>query len=148
MPSQANTALLAHQVATLSLLIGEHMSDLLYQLDITESLANLLWHADAQADPVSLRQLSLRLHCDPSNVTLMCAKLEEKGLAQRRPHPRDGRVRTLVLTDAGREARDELLARAHTAPSLSALDAGERMLLQNLLTKALGAGGVVADMAR
>ncbi|MFJ2261578.1 MarR family winged helix-turn-helix transcriptional regulator [Streptomyces sp. NPDC087844] len=140
MPSQADTAVLAHQVATLSQLIREHMSDLLQELDITEPLANLLWYADAQADPVPLRRLAVRLHCDPSNVTLMCAKLEEKGLAQRRPHPKDGRVRTLVATEAGRVVRDRLLERAHATPSLSALDTDERTALQTLLSKALAAG--------
>lgn len=42
------------------------------------------------------------MRCDPSNVTLLSAKLDEKGLAQRAPHPQDGRVRTLVLTAEGR----------------------------------------------
>lgn len=50
---------------------------------------------------------------DPSNITLLSTKLEERGLAERRPHPGDGHVRTLVLTTEGRKVREQLLAIGH-----------------------------------
>jgi DNA-binding MarR family transcriptional regulator len=55
-----------------------------------------LWLIDPDAEPVPLRQVATRMHFDPSNVTLISAKLDEKGAARRAPHPTEGRVRTLL----------------------------------------------------
>jgi DNA-binding MarR family transcriptional regulator len=111
----------------------------LEDLDLSEPLAELLWTLRPDEDPVPLRKLAARLHCDPSNVTLLSAKLEERGLAERRPHPRDGRVRTLVLTDAGRAVRERLAEIAIRRSPLAALDEAELRQLHAMLTKALAA---------
>jgi DNA-binding MarR family transcriptional regulator len=96
-----------------------------------------LWLIDPDAEPVPLRQVATRMHFDPSNVTLISAKLDEKGAARRAPHPTDGRVRTLVLTVAGRKMRERLLADAYARSPFRALDAKERRQLSQLLAKAL-----------
>src|SRR5262245_45572709 len=44
--------------------------------------------------------------CDASYVTTLADGLQERGLAERRPHPTDRRVRTIVLTDEGRAKRE------------------------------------------
>jgi DNA-binding MarR family transcriptional regulator len=115
------------------------MRGALDELDLTEPLAGLIWAIDPAADPVPLRKLAGQLHCDPSNITLLSAKLEEKGFAERRPHPRDGRQRTLVLTEAGCAARDRLLAWATARSPLAVLDEGEQRQLHAMLAKALAA---------
>jgi DNA-binding MarR family transcriptional regulator len=107
--------------------------------DLTESQANLLWLVDPDAEPVSLKQLAGRLQCDPSNVTLLSAKLEEKGLALRAPHPADGRVRTLLLTEAGAKVRKRLLARAYARSPFATLEGKEQQQLHRLLGKVLAA---------
>src|SRR3954451_3331065 len=50
---------------------------------------------------IAMSELALALHCDNSNVTGIADRLEMAGLAERRPLPRDGSVKTLRLTDHG-----------------------------------------------
>jgi DNA-binding MarR family transcriptional regulator len=50
------------------------------------------------------RALAQRLSADPPYVTLMVDDLEERGLAQRMPHPEDRRAKLVELTAAGRAA--------------------------------------------
>jgi DNA-binding MarR family transcriptional regulator len=56
------------------------------------------------AQPLTLRALAERLAADPPYVTLMVDDLEERGLAQRTPHPEDRRAKLVQLTEAGRAA--------------------------------------------
>jgi DNA-binding MarR family transcriptional regulator len=56
------------------------------------------------AQPLTLRALAERLAADPPYVTLMVDDLEERGLAQRTPHPEDRRAKLVQLTGAGRAA--------------------------------------------
>ena len=44
--------------------------------------------------------------CDASYVTTLADGLQERGLAERRPHPTDRRVKTIVLTPEGRAKRE------------------------------------------
>lgn len=117
--------------------IVHDLKEAVRELDLNESLANLVWVLDPDADPVPLRQVAGKLHCDPSNVTLLADRLEAKGLAERRPHPADGRVRTLVLTAAGVAARRKLLEHVQERSPLAALDDGQQRQLQALLSIAL-----------
>jgi len=62
--------------------------------------------------PHTLRALAERLAADPPYVTLMVDDLEERGLVQRKPHPKDRRAKLVQLTAAGRAAAaraDEIL---------------------------------------
>jgi DNA-binding MarR family transcriptional regulator len=115
------------------------MHDGIETLDLTEPLANLVWLLDPNVDPVSLRKLAARLHCDPSNISQLSVQLEQRGLAERRPHPRDRRVRTLVLTPDGMEIRQRLVALVTARSPLSALDDAEQRQLNTILAKALAA---------
>jgi DNA-binding MarR family transcriptional regulator len=124
-------------VLHLATAIAEDLRDVVREFDLTSPLANLVWLLDPDADPVPLRQLAGRLHCDPSNVTLLSDRLEEKGIAERRPHPDDGRIRTLVLTPAGEAVRRRLLEHVQQHSPLAALDAGQQRQLQDLLAIAL-----------
>lgn len=130
-------ARLVEQMLDLTSVLAGITKDLVENCGLTESEAQLLWLADPDAEPLPLRQLATRLHCDPSNVTLISAKLDEKGLAHREPHPRDGRVRTLVLTRAGRTMRERLLAGAYDRSPFGVLEYDEQRLLSRLLAKAL-----------
>ena len=65
------------------------------------------------------------LHCDNSSVTGIADRLEKAGLAERRPHPTDRRVKTLALTERGKvdpqalqgPHRHRARARSRTSPT-------------------------------
>jgi DNA-binding MarR family transcriptional regulator len=57
----------------------------------------------AACEPLSQRQLAARFGCDPSNISVLVDRLAERALVERRPDPRDGRVKHVVATAAGRE---------------------------------------------
>ncbi len=112
-------ASLLHQVTTIAGQVTGRMQEGLERLDLTGPTANLLWVLNPEDDPQSLRRLATLLHCDPSNISLLSAQLEERGLAERHPHPRDRRVRTLVLTpEAGRFVSACLPSSRSVPPSL------------------------------
>ena len=135
-PGELATQLL-HQLMTLSGEVAGRMHDGLDRLGLNERTANLIWLLNPDAEPQPLRRLAAQLRCDPSNLTLLSAKLEERGLAERRPHPEDRRVRTLVLTEAGREVREQLIGMVARHSPLSGLSAEEQQHLQTLLAKAI-----------
>lgn len=57
----------------------------------------------ATCEPLSQRRLAERFGCDPSNISVLVDRLVERELVERRPNPRDGRVKLVVATEAGRE---------------------------------------------
>jgi DNA-binding MarR family transcriptional regulator len=67
-------------------------------------------------EPMKLSDLAQALHCDNSNVTGIADRLEAAGLAERRPHPTDRRVKTLQLTQRGEIVRQLYEERIGTAP--------------------------------
>ena len=77
---------------------------------------------------MTMGELAQAMHCDNSNVTGIADRLEAAGLAERRPHERDRRVKTLVLTDDGVRLRAAYDARLSAVPpalaGLSDEDAG------------------------
>ncbi|WP_063746716.1 MarR family winged helix-turn-helix transcriptional regulator [Catenuloplanes japonicus] len=132
-------ASLLSQMMSISGQISGRMREGLDRLGLTEPTANLLWLLRPDVDPLPLRKLAALLHCDPSNITLLSAQLEQRGLAERRPHPRDGRVRTLVLTPAGQDVRQRLIDAVARHSPLAGLTLDEQHQLDRLLTKAIDA---------
>jgi len=55
----------------------------------------------ASCEPLSQRALAARFGCDPSNISVIVDRLVERALVERRPDPRDGRVKLIAATDAG-----------------------------------------------
>lgn len=103
------------------------------RLGLTESSGGALWALDPDASPPTMRELARRLNCDPSNASLVAAKLEAGGLVERRPHPTDGRARVLVLTAHGHDLRRRLMADIAASTPLRSLNpAQQRQLLQLL----------------
>jgi DNA-binding MarR family transcriptional regulator len=90
-----------------------------------------------------------RLGIDKTAMTYVIDALENSGLVERRPDPRDRRVREVHPTAAGRR----LLSKARVALRevedvlMRDLDDDERMQLRHLLARvALGAGDIVAGL--
>jgi MarR family transcriptional regulator, organic hydroperoxide resistance regulator len=88
--------------------------------------------------PMTMKDLGLKIGCDPSFVTSIADTLESHGLARREPSQRDRRSKNIVLTPEGEKVRErvcqELFARA---PWCTTLDSGERRCLLHLMRKML-----------
>jgi DNA-binding MarR family transcriptional regulator len=66
--------------------------------------------------PQSMSSLAGSWKCDASNVTWLVDRLEERGLAERRAHPTDRRIRTVALTRKGVKVRAQVEAKLYEAP--------------------------------
>jgi MarR family transcriptional regulator, organic hydroperoxide resistance regulator len=87
-------------------------------------------------ESVRMGDLAEHLSCDASYVTNLADALEERGLAERRPHPTDRRVKTLVLTAGGIAAKQQLFDVIYEPPpEFDALSAAEQRDLRDLLRK-------------
>ena len=85
-----------------------HQMDMgLAQLGLTPAVARALDELDPD-QPMPARALAEKLNCDRSNITALVDKLEQAGLVERRTERCDRRLKTLVVTDAGRRVRDEV----------------------------------------
>ena len=86
--------------------------------------------------PQSMSSLAGAWRCDASNVTWLVDRLEEHGLAERRPHATDRRVRTVGLTKKGARIRAQIEAMIYEAPaSLHKLSARDLDALCRILEK-------------
>nr|WP_246234077.1 MarR family transcriptional regulator [Streptomyces boluensis] len=114
--------------------IEAHVRDRAGTLGLTASQAIALRELTG---PLTLRELSGRMGCEPSNATFVSDRLEEQGLVERRPHPQDRRAKQLVLTDKGTELREQLLARFAEGSPLAPLTQQEQDRLHALLLRAV-----------
>ena len=96
-----------------------------------------------------MRAMASALCCDASMATWLVDRLEERGLVVRRTPPNDRRVKTVVLTDAGRRTREKL-RRSFFAPpdALLDLDAGSLEVLRAQLSKLPPPRGREGDACR
>jgi len=112
------------------------------ELEFTEPLADAIWQLGPDERPLSRRDLAERLHCDPSNVTFLVDRLEEKGLAQRATDQHDGRVKAVSLTPDGVAVRQQLAAGAAAAPIFAGLTKVQKQHLTQLLHACLAGAEV------
>ena len=90
--------------------------------------------------PLAMKDLGLRMRCDPSFVTSVADQLEKRGLATRESDPADRRVKRIALTPAGLELRKRIETEIlNGLPWRHALDDGERACLLGLIRKLLPA---------
>lgn len=89
---------------------------------------------------VAMSELAGCLRCDASNVTVIADRLEERGLVERRVSESDRRVKTLVVTEKGRELREKFVERLGDAPpEVAELSEGDLRDLRKLLEKVVSA---------
>src|SRR6266545_3883516 len=74
---------------------------------LTATQAKLLMRLQP-SEALPMRVLAEQLAYDPSNLTGVVDKLEQRGAAQRRPDPDDRRVKGLVITAEGVGVRTAL----------------------------------------
>lgn len=80
-----------------------------YELTVTRFYS--MWHLKDEPG-LTLRDLSIRMLCDKSNVTRVVKGLERDGMIYREDHESDGRAYRLYLTEKGRQ-RLELVDSRH-----------------------------------
>jgi DNA-binding MarR family transcriptional regulator len=92
-------------------------------------------------DTAIQQEIGTAIGIDPSTMVALIDKLENAGLAKRRPHPTDRRAREVVITQKGRRAveRGRALAREVEDDVLKGLASAERRQLLALLRQALAA---------
>ena len=104
-----------------------------FGLTVTDTKALFMLEA-----PMTMKDLGLRMGCDPSFVTSVADGLEKHGLARREPSQHDRRSKNLVLTPEGVQLRDRLCAELSArAPWCTTLDISERRCLLTLIRKML-----------
>ena len=103
------------------------------------SIVKTLFHL-APNDPVAMRDLADHFGCDASYVTELVDGLEAQGFATRQPHPSDRRVRTVVLTEKGAKARQQVQQVMWQVPAVfSALTPADQRQLRDLVRKLVDA---------
>lgn len=121
-------------VTELSRRMDAHRRSRIAELGLTPTQAKAL---EELGEPKTARELAGVLCCEPPNVTYVIDKMEKQGLVVRQPHPTDRRAKQLVLTDAGRELRLDLLRRMGKDSPLDHLTDEGRHELRTQLLKAL-----------
>jgi DNA-binding MarR family transcriptional regulator len=105
----------------------------LAQLGLTPGHMKTLFILDP-GEPASMGELAELLVCDASNVTWLVDRLEDRGLVERHPHPRDRRVKTVLLTPEGVKAKADLIERlGDPPPDLLTLDRADLETLRDAL---------------
>jgi MarR family transcriptional regulator, organic hydroperoxide resistance regulator len=112
--------------------LGQHIAA---EFGLTVSDTKALFLLEA---PMTMKELGLRMGCDPSFVTTVADALEKRGLARREPSERDRRSKNLVLTPDGAALRAKLWTELSArAPWCATLDTSERTCLLTLMRKML-----------
>jgi MarR family transcriptional regulator for hemolysin len=109
----------------------------LAEIDVTPREHCVLWHA-MEADRTQI-QLAELADLDKTTMVVTIDRLEQAGLAERRPSGKDRRARIISVTEAGRRVvaeATEIVDRVHEEV-LAALPAAERQPFVDALTRLL-----------
>ncbi|MBU3065149.1 MarR family transcriptional regulator [Nocardia sp. NEAU-G5] len=122
-------------VYTVAEQIDALLADTVGELGLTAVMAKTLWAIEPSATP-SMRQLAADLSCDPSTVTFLADRLQEKGLITREIDPANRRAKIVSLTERGLEIRRRLGIAMLTRSPVTHLSTTEQRQLNRLLSKA------------
>lgn len=108
-----------------------HFEGVAKQHDLTPVQAKVLLHLDS---PGPMGCVADSLGCDPSNITGVVDRLEERGLLQRGESPGDRRVKVLRATEMGKGLRERLVGELfRDTPGMSTLSGDEIASLRRSL---------------
>ncbi len=85
------------------------------EIGVSPGLLKGLFYLD-EREGVPMRDLADHFQCDASYMTGLVDGLEERGFAERRPHPTDRRVKAVVLTKRGANAKAKAMAVLYEPP--------------------------------
>lgn len=109
------------------------------ELGLTPPLAKALSFLDLE-EGKPMRVLAEEWACDASYVTSVVDGLEERGIAERRVHPTDRRVKAVGLTPVGVKVRDRLQEIMSQPPSgFRTLSESEHRRLRDMMRKVIAA---------
>ncbi|QFR96322.1 MarR family winged helix-turn-helix transcriptional regulator [Streptomyces tsukubensis] len=115
-------------------LVGEYLLDFEQAAEseqLTQAQARVLGFA---VRGMSMRQIAHQFGCDPSNITGKVDRLVALGLVERRPDPRDARIKRVVATDKGRAKAVRLCERrTWLSTALGRLESDEVAHVQHAL---------------
>jgi DNA-binding MarR family transcriptional regulator len=120
--------------------VGIHASrrfaERIAEIDLHPPLFRVLNVVDA-AEGESQGAIGDAIHVPPSRMVSIVDELEEGGLVERRPHPRDRRIRAVYLTPEGRKAlaKGRRIAREHEEELVRGMSKGDREKLVSLLQR-------------
>jgi MarR family transcriptional regulator, organic hydroperoxide resistance regulator len=124
-------------VLELHRLVAEHLSTVAAEFDLKPGQAQALQQL-RPGRPMTMGEVARGIRCDPSTITGIADRLEERGLVERVPSERDRRVKSLVLTKKGEALRKRLLKRLADIPrELADLSPAKQHALQDLLRETL-----------
>jgi DNA-binding MarR family transcriptional regulator len=114
-----------------------HMPNVAAEFELSPAQCHVL-HLIEPDSPIPMGRLAQTLACDASNVTGLVDRLESRGLVERRPSPKDRRVKVLALTPMGSRLR-RLVVERMTAPpdTLNRLSADQQRALVRILRRLL-----------
>ncbi len=81
--------------------------------------------------------MAASLRCDPSTITFLADRLQERDLVERVVNPANRRSNTLVLTPKGVKVRRRLVEAMATRTPIARLSKVEQRQLHRLLSKAM-----------
>jgi DNA-binding MarR family transcriptional regulator len=120
------------------------LAEALAEADVTVRDYCVLWKA-AEAER-SQAEIATLAGLDKTTMVVTLDRLEEAGLAERRPSPTDRRARVVAVTSAGRGVyeRARVIVDRVTDETLDSLDRETRDGLVRGLTALAGPGGVLS----
>jgi DNA-binding MarR family transcriptional regulator len=86
-----------------------------------------------------------RLQVHPTSVTNTLERLVRDGLAERRPHPTDGRAALVHITDAGREVVEEATVVLNEVFTDMGIERDDELELVRIIARVRKAAGDFAD---
>jgi DNA-binding MarR family transcriptional regulator len=137
--SAALTGDITRRILHISAAMRHHVHAGFAELGLTPAVARALRELDPDR-PLPARDLAEQLGCDRSNITALVDKLEQAGLVERRVDPVDRRLKTLVVTDAGRWVREKVHRVMSDSRLLGGLSHDELVILRDLVWKVSDGG--------
>ncbi|MDH6125290.1 MarR family transcriptional regulator [Kitasatospora sp. GP82] len=145
-PADAITREVVDLMASLVALFHREYEEAAAARSLTGAQAKVL--ALLRRGPMPMRHIAQTLSCEPSNITGIVDRLENRGFVTRQADPQDRRVKLVAATDSGQDASEELRESLNFAREpLAALDEEERAQLRDLLRRMLEGAGPAGPAA-
>lgn len=143
LPGDRAPSTLGFLLSQLGIYAAGRFAQRIAEVDLQPPLFRVLNVVDA-AEGQSQQAIGAAIEAPASRMVAIVDELERRGLVERRPHPRDRRIRALYLTAEGRTvlARGRKLAMEHEEELTRGMSRAERKQLVALLQKIVEEQGI------
>ncbi len=134
---------LAFLLSQVGIHASKRFAERIAAVDLSPPLFRVL-NLVAAAEGHSQQAIAAAIEIPPSRMVALVDELEQRGLVERRPEPKDRRVRALFLTAAGKRslARGREIAQQHEEELTAGMAAADRKRLVDLLQKIVDAQAI------